>query len=70
MRRLTPMKVSSELWKIYRRPHKIVCGMLAGFFDCSASRDFGRRLRAVDVGNAEHHDFELHVDRFDSLELD
>ena len=22
------------------------------------------RLRAVDVGNAEHHDFELHVDRF------
>jgi hypothetical protein len=23
------------------------------------------RLRAVDVGNAEHHDFELHVDRFD-----
>ena len=23
------------------------------------------RLRAVDVGNADHHDFELHVDRFD-----
>ena len=22
------------------------------------------RLRAVDVGNADHHDFELHVDRF------
>ena len=21
-------------------------------------------LRAVDVGNAEHHDFELHIDRF------
>ena len=27
------------------------------------------RLRAVDVGNADHHDFELHVDRFGFCEF-
>ena len=69
MRRLTPMKVSSGLWKIYRRLHKIVWGCWRAFSTAPAAEILVERLHAVDVGNVEHHDFGPHVDPFDSLEI-